>query len=203
MMTSYKSITKHNICAHLDLTTPNTKNYTEIITFLRHSRIFAAISTVHIPYRSHQQDFWESASIDCEVEPLVIRGKFLGHDVIVSTVHLRRLCGFQDTADQPYLLDRYLVRGYFMSAGVSGSIAAEEEVDIDSLLDLDFMSTSFSTVTTPLDTTMMTSTAAESESDDSSDDDGEAGADQGVSSDSEDTPDDHPFHIRDPFQEIQ
>ncbi|KAL8223167.1 hypothetical protein R6Q57_020566 [Mikania cordata] len=101
-MTSYKSVTKHNICAHLDLTTPNAKNYTEIITFLRRSRIFAAISTIHIPYRSHQQDFWESASIDCEVEPPVIRGKVLGHDVVVSAEHLRRLCGFQDTADQPY-----------------------------------------------------------------------------------------------------
>ncbi|KAL8205602.1 hypothetical protein R6Q57_009153 [Mikania cordata] len=123
-MASYKTVTKHNICAHLDLTTTNAKNYTEIITYLRRSRIFAAISTVHIPYRSHQQDFWESASIDCEVEPPVIRGKVLGHDVVVSAEHLRRLCGFQDTADQPYLLDRYLVRGCLMRCKYEGDLGA-------------------------------------------------------------------------------
>ncbi|KAL8209397.1 hypothetical protein R6Q57_006129 [Mikania cordata] len=92
LMSSYKTVTKHNICAHLELTTTNARNYTEIITFLRRSRIFTAISTVHVPYRSHQQDFWESSSIDCEVEPLVIRGKVLGHDVVVSAEHLKRLC---------------------------------------------------------------------------------------------------------------
>ncbi|KAL8260088.1 hypothetical protein R6Q59_028041, partial [Mikania micrantha] len=58
-MAGYKSVTKNNICAHLDLDTPNAKHYAEIITFLRRSRIFTAISTMHVPYRSHQQDFWD------------------------------------------------------------------------------------------------------------------------------------------------
>ncbi|KAL8223075.1 hypothetical protein R6Q57_020474 [Mikania cordata] len=113
-MAAYKSVTKHNICAHLDLSTPNTQHYTEIITFLRRSRIFTAISTIHVPYISHLQDFWASADIDCRVEPPVIRGKVLGHDVVISVEHIRRVCGFQDSHDQPTLLDRYLVRGCFM-----------------------------------------------------------------------------------------
>ena len=110
-MAVYKVVPKNNICSHIDLTTTNARHFTEIITFLRRSRIFPAISIVHVPYLSHQRDFWSSADIDCEVEPPVIREKVSGHDVVVSAEHLRRVCGFQDAPDQPFLLDRYLVRG--------------------------------------------------------------------------------------------
>ncbi|KAL8226087.1 hypothetical protein R6Q57_018644 [Mikania cordata] len=79
-MAAYKSVSKHNICTHLDLETPNARHYTEILTFLR-------------------------PDIDCRVEPPVIRGKVLGHDVVVSAEHIRRVCGFQDSHDQPTLLD--------------------------------------------------------------------------------------------------
>ncbi|KAL8210289.1 hypothetical protein R6Q57_007021 [Mikania cordata] len=79
---------------------------------------------MHVPYQSHQQDFWASADIDCEVEPPVIRGKVLGHDVIISAEHIRRVCGFQDTPDQPFLLDRYLVRGCFMRCKYEGDLGA-------------------------------------------------------------------------------
>ncbi|KAD7476965.1 hypothetical protein E3N88_00101 [Mikania micrantha] len=44
-MADYKPVTKYNICAHLDLATKNAKHFREIITFLRHYRIFPAIST--------------------------------------------------------------------------------------------------------------------------------------------------------------
>ncbi|KAL8215785.1 hypothetical protein R6Q57_022622 [Mikania cordata] len=121
-MAGYKSLTKNNICAHLDLTTPNAKHYTEIITFLRRSRFFTAISTIHVPYHPHQQDFWASADIDCEVEPPVIRCKVLGRDVDVSAEHIRRVGGFQDSPDQLYLLDRYLVRGCFMRCKYEGDL---------------------------------------------------------------------------------
>ncbi|KAD7117113.1 hypothetical protein E3N88_04381 [Mikania micrantha] len=123
-MAGYKSVPKHNICAHLDLTTPNAKHYSDIITFLRRSRIFTAISTVHVPYLSHQQDFWSSADIDCEAEPTVIRGKVQGHDIVVSAEHIRRICGFQDSPDQPALLDRFLVRGCFLRCKYEGDIGA-------------------------------------------------------------------------------
>ncbi|KAL8257353.1 hypothetical protein R6Q59_029394 [Mikania micrantha] len=123
-MAGYKSVPKHNICAHLDLTTSNAKHYSEIITFLRRSRIFTAISTVHVPYLSHQQDFWSSADIDCEAEPTVIRGKVRGQDVVVSAEHIRRICGFQDSQDQPALLDRFLVRGCFLRCKYEGDIGA-------------------------------------------------------------------------------
>ncbi|KAL8229714.1 hypothetical protein R6Q57_014614 [Mikania cordata] len=122
-MAGYKSETKNNICAHLDLTTPNARHFTEIIAFLRRSRIFAAISTVHVPYQSHQQDFWNS-DIDCEVEPPVIRGKVLGHDVVISAEHIKRICGFQDSPDQPILLERYLDRGCFMRCKYVGDLEA-------------------------------------------------------------------------------
>ncbi|KAL8225939.1 hypothetical protein R6Q57_018496 [Mikania cordata] len=113
-MANYKAFRKNNICAHLDSTTRNAGQFTEIIAFLRRSRIFTAISTVHDPYLSHQRDFWSTADIDCEVEPLVIRGKVRGHDVAVSAEHIRRVCGFQDSPDHPFLLDRYLARGCFL-----------------------------------------------------------------------------------------
>ncbi|KAD6118944.1 hypothetical protein E3N88_10215 [Mikania micrantha] len=135
-MAGYKSVTKNNICAHLDLDTPNAKHYTEIITFLRRSRIFTAISTVHTPYRSHQQDFWNSADIDCEAEPTFIRGKVLGHDVVISAEHIRRVCGFQDSPDQPYLLDRYLVHGCFMRCKYEGDLG-------DGILNKVYMSPQF------------------------------------------------------------
>ncbi|KAL8239527.1 hypothetical protein R6Q59_016094 [Mikania micrantha] len=121
-MAGYKPVTKNNICAHPDLNTANARHFTEIITFLRRSRIFAAIYTVHVPYQSHQQDFWRSADIDCEVEPPVIRGKVQGHDVVISAEHIRRICGFQDAPDQPILLDRYLVRGCFMRCKYDGDL---------------------------------------------------------------------------------
>ncbi|KAL8228431.1 hypothetical protein R6Q57_016015, partial [Mikania cordata] len=207
-MAGYKSVPKNNICAHLDLTTPNARHFTEIITFLRRSRIFTAISTIHVPYQSHQQDFWASADIDCEVEPPVIRGKVLGHDVVISAEHIRRVCGFQDSPDQPTPLDRYLVRGCFMRCKYEGdlgagilnkafmspqfntSVAEDDDVDIDSLLDLDFMATTTGSVSTPLE--MAGTTSADdkedlAESDDSGDEDGGDGAGD---SDYEDTPDD-------------
>ncbi|KAD5507936.1 hypothetical protein E3N88_15639 [Mikania micrantha] len=123
-MAGYKSVPKHNICAHLDLTTPNAKHYSDIITFLRRSRIFTAISTVHVPYHSHQQDFWSSADIDCEAEPTVIRGKVQGYNIVVSAEHIWRICGFQDSPDQPALLDRFLVRGCFLRCKYEGDIGA-------------------------------------------------------------------------------
>ncbi|KAL8214415.1 hypothetical protein R6Q57_003864 [Mikania cordata] len=70
------------------------------------------------------QDFWASADIDCEVEPPVIRGKVLGHDVVISAEHIRRICGFQDSTDQPTLLDRYLVRGCFTRCKYEGDLGA-------------------------------------------------------------------------------
>ncbi|KAD7477232.1 hypothetical protein E3N88_00368 [Mikania micrantha] len=79
---------------------------------------------MHVPYHSHQQDLWAYADIDCEVEPPVIRGKVLGHDVIVSADHIRRVCGSQDTPDQPYMLDCYLVRGCFMRCKYEGDVGA-------------------------------------------------------------------------------
>ncbi|KAL8226090.1 hypothetical protein R6Q57_018647 [Mikania cordata] len=115
-MAAFKSVSKHNICAHLDLETSNARHYTEILTFLRRSRIFTAISTIHV-HISH-------IYIDCKVEPPVIRGKVLGHDVVISAEHIRRVCGFQDSHDQPTLLDRYLVRGCFMRCKYEGDLGA-------------------------------------------------------------------------------
>ncbi|KAD4385628.1 hypothetical protein E3N88_25797 [Mikania micrantha] len=123
-MARYKSVTKNNICAHLDLNTPNARHFIEIITFFRRSRIFTAISTLHVPYISHQQDLWASADIDCEAEPTVILGKVRGQDVVISAEHIRRVRGFQDAPDQLYLLDRYLVRGCFMRCKYEGDLGA-------------------------------------------------------------------------------
>ncbi|KAL8209443.1 hypothetical protein R6Q57_006175 [Mikania cordata] len=69
-------------------------------------------------------DFWSSADIDCEVEPPVIRGKVLGHDVVISAEHIRRFCGCQDSLDQPTLLDRCFVRGFFMRCKYEGDLGA-------------------------------------------------------------------------------
>ncbi|KAL8215923.1 hypothetical protein R6Q57_022760 [Mikania cordata] len=95
-MAGYKSITKHNIYAHLDLSTLNTRHFTEIITFLRHY----------------------------EVEPPVIRGNVLGHDVVVSAEHIRRVCGFQVLGTRPTLLDRYFLWGCFMRCKYEGDLGA-------------------------------------------------------------------------------
>ncbi|KAL8231876.1 hypothetical protein R6Q57_001654 [Mikania cordata] len=124
IMEAFKSVSKDNICAHLDLETPNARHYTEILSFLRSLRIFTTISTIYVPYISHLQDFWSSADIDCMVEPPVIRGKVLGHDVVISSEHIRRVCGFQDSHDQPTLLDRYLIRGCFMRCNYKGDLGA-------------------------------------------------------------------------------
>ncbi|KAL8225916.1 hypothetical protein R6Q57_018473 [Mikania cordata] len=103
-----------------------TQNQTPVTDHSRfdHLRIFTAISTIHVPYQSHQQDLWASVDIDCEVEPPVIRGKVLGHDVVISAEHIRRICGFQDSPDQPTLLDRYLVRACFMRCKYKGDLGA-------------------------------------------------------------------------------
>ncbi|KAL8209522.1 hypothetical protein R6Q57_006254 [Mikania cordata] len=73
---------------------------------------------------SHQQEFWASVDIDYEVEPPVIRGKVLGHDVVISAEHIRRVCGFQDSPDQPTQLDLYLVHGCFMRCKYEGDLGS-------------------------------------------------------------------------------
>ncbi|KAL8225865.1 hypothetical protein R6Q57_018422, partial [Mikania cordata] len=190
IMVAFKSVSKHNICAHLDLETPNARHYDEILTFLWHSRIFTAISTIYVPCISHLQNFWSSGDIDCRVEPPVIRGKVLGHDVVISAEHIRRVCGFQDSHDQPTLLDRYLVRGCFVGTSAEvGTSGQTDDMDLDTFLDLDFLTTTTASVSTP--TEMAGTTSAEdveglAESYDSDDD--AAGEGAGLS-DSEDTPD--------------
>ncbi|KAL8225986.1 hypothetical protein R6Q57_018543 [Mikania cordata] len=77
-----------------------------------------------------------SADIDCEVEPPVIREKGLGHNVVISAEHIRRVCGFQDSPDQPTLLDRYLVQGCFMRCKYEGDLGA-------GILNKEFMSPQF------------------------------------------------------------
>ncbi|KAD4180335.1 hypothetical protein E3N88_28926 [Mikania micrantha] len=54
---------KHNVCAYLDPTTRNGKDFRPMIEFLRRSRIYYAISNSCHIYRSHIQSFWESARL--------------------------------------------------------------------------------------------------------------------------------------------
>ncbi|KAL8226006.1 hypothetical protein R6Q57_018563 [Mikania cordata] len=137
-MAAYKSVSKHNICAHLDFETPNARHYTEILTFLRRSRIFTAISFIHVPYISHMQDFWASADIDCRVEPPVIRGKVLGHDVVISAEHIRRVCEVSAAGVSTVAGDVAGAAEVSTSAGVGTSGQADEYMDLDTLLDLEF-----------------------------------------------------------------
>ncbi|KAL8232351.1 hypothetical protein R6Q57_002129 [Mikania cordata] len=75
-------------------------------------------------------------------------------------------------------------------AGVSASVAEDDDVDIDSLLDLDFMATTTASVSTPLEMAGTTSAEDKEDSDESGDEDDEAGGEGAGDSDSEDTPDD-------------
>ena len=119
-----KASTKNNVCAFLDPSSKNAGPFVGIIEFLSRSRIVHAITHSCTPYASPQRAFWNSAHIDCEVDPPVIVGQISGKTVTVSADIIRRMCDFKDHHEDPIILDKYLVRGCFMRLRYDGDVCA-------------------------------------------------------------------------------
>ena len=119
---------KHNICAFLDLNSTYSVNFIEMITFLRRSRIFTAITMRTTPYQSIIQSFWDNAEVDCDVDPPVIRSKVKGRPAVISEDDIRNLLQFGDQPNQPFMLDDRLVRGCFQRMRYQGDINQKQYI---------------------------------------------------------------------------
>ncbi|KAD3640168.1 hypothetical protein E3N88_29391 [Mikania micrantha] len=82
------------------------------------------------------------------------------------------------------------VSGVVAGSDAGVSTAQEEDIDVDSLLELDFLATTTATTSVSLDATVPHSTEGGDESEDSSEDEGVAGEGDEDSTDSEETHDD-------------
>ncbi|KAL8265570.1 hypothetical protein R6Q59_023700 [Mikania micrantha] len=121
-MAGYKVVPKNNICANLDATTKNARHFTEIITFFRRSRIFTAISTVHVPYLSHQRDFWSSSILIVKKSLMLSEGR--SEDKMwLSLLSISDGCvDFRTHQTTLLLLADILFRGCFMRCKYDGNL---------------------------------------------------------------------------------
>ncbi|KAL8237728.1 hypothetical protein R6Q59_018809 [Mikania micrantha] len=85
---------KHNVCAYLDPTTRNDKDFRPMIEFLKRSRIYHAISNSCQIYQSHIQSFWESARLISVDEEYVIEANVLGQAIRITEADIRRVLQF-------------------------------------------------------------------------------------------------------------
>ncbi|MDV3153241.1 MAG: hypothetical protein Q8755_02535 [Candidatus Phytoplasma australasiaticum] len=96
-----KTDPRHNMVAHLNLTRSSPQEFSGVVTFLRRSRVFYAINRSCTVYKSLQQEFWESASVESKViaerrdRPHIteefITSKIQNVDIEVSEGTLRRI----------------------------------------------------------------------------------------------------------------
>lgn len=114
----------NNVLAYLDLNSKSKHigSFTGIITFLRRSRIFKAISTPCTPYVSHQRIFWRNAVVDNREHPTVITSTVYGVEIEITAQILRDLLEFGDQFGDPTSLDPHKVRGLFARIFYKGEI---------------------------------------------------------------------------------
>ncbi|KAL8225974.1 hypothetical protein R6Q57_018531 [Mikania cordata] len=105
---------KHNICAYLDHTTKNGKDFRPMIEFLRRSRIYYAISNNCQIYRSLIQSFWESARLITFDDIFVIEASVLGQVIRISEANVRRVLRFRGESEGMNLIPERCIKGYFL-----------------------------------------------------------------------------------------
>ncbi|KAD6118916.1 hypothetical protein E3N88_10187 [Mikania micrantha] len=115
---------KHNVCAYLDPTTRNGKDFRPMIEFLRRSRIYHAISNSCQIYRSHIQSFWESARLISVDEEYVIEANVLGQALRVTEADIRRVLQFGGEPDGMTLIPERCIKGCFLRIRYFGAYNA-------------------------------------------------------------------------------
>ncbi|KAL8240311.1 hypothetical protein R6Q59_013666 [Mikania micrantha] len=105
---------KHNLCAYLDPTTRNVKDFRPMIEFLRRSRIYYAISNLCQINRSHIQSFWESARLISVDEEYVIEANVLGQAIRITEADIRRVLQFGGEPAGMTLIPERCIKGCFL-----------------------------------------------------------------------------------------
>ncbi|KAD2805365.1 hypothetical protein E3N88_38742 [Mikania micrantha] len=105
---------KHNLCAYMDPTTKNGKDFHPMIEFLRRSRIYHAISNSCQIYRSHIQSFWDSGRLITVDEDYVIEANVLGQVFRVTEANIRRVLQFGGEPEGMTLIPERCIKGCFL-----------------------------------------------------------------------------------------
>ncbi|KAD5318039.1 hypothetical protein E3N88_17985 [Mikania micrantha] len=107
---------KHNLCAYLDPTTKNGKDFRPMIEFLRRSRIYYVISNSCHIYRSHIQSFWESARLIIVDDVFVIEASVLEQMIRISEVDVRLVLQFGGEPEGMTLIPKRYLSGNITKA---------------------------------------------------------------------------------------
>ena len=84
-------VNRHNSVVAIDLTDPTSAYYHQILSFLRRSRVHFAL-THNMPIMiAYLRDFWVMASVDCSVDPFVIRARVADRDIVFTCADLRTI----------------------------------------------------------------------------------------------------------------
>src|ERR1044071_1998537 len=111
----------HNCCAYLGDVKKHTE-FTEIIEFLKRSRVIDAIATPAIIYRDMLQEFWTNAKMDFwECESSLV-SKIQGKLVIVSENDIREALKLEDEKTDPRELSFTEQRKCFLRMMYNGPI---------------------------------------------------------------------------------
>ncbi|KAD5960641.1 hypothetical protein E3N88_12113 [Mikania micrantha] len=113
-MTNLAFGVKHNICAYLDPTTKNGKDFRPMIEFLRRSRIYYAISNHCHIYRSHIQRFLESARLITVDDIFFIEACVLGQVMRISEADVHRVLMFGGEPEGMSLIPERCIKGCFL-----------------------------------------------------------------------------------------
>ena len=122
-MADLKFEPRHNCCAFLDESIPESLPFLQLFQFLRRSRIAFAISATPSIYLNHLTPFSNSATFDCEVVPPVIRATVGNQQVLISEDTIRDVLQFGDSPEDRTIFPIMLVRGCFTRMGYAGDFA--------------------------------------------------------------------------------
>lgn len=108
---------KHTIVAHVNPELKETVQYQGVINFLRHSRIFTAITPRPVIIHSYIADFWQYAVFDGAVNPLVIISRINRIPTTISVQDIREALGFGDDEEDPISVPSVTICGVFERMG--------------------------------------------------------------------------------------
>ena len=114
----------HNVCAFLDVQTPLSEGFRDMMTFLSNSRINFALTARPDIFENHIKQFWASASYDRDNERIIATV----HDqqIIIDEATVRRVLQFGEDEEGVLVFSGDHILEVFQAFGYQGEMAESQ-----------------------------------------------------------------------------
>ncbi|KAI3776320.1 hypothetical protein L1987_46096 [Smallanthus sonchifolius] len=119
-MANLVSKSDHNICACLDLLTPNSGDYHDLIKYLKHSRVCFALTIDPMIYEDYIRQFWDTAEVIKVDEVYSIKATVHAQENFIFEASIRSHLCFNDASSDPTTLSPDLIIETFRRMGYKG-----------------------------------------------------------------------------------